>query len=196
MNDKVTSPLARKLKERRLDQRGLVVWLYGLSGAGKSTLATALEYRLHAEGRVSIRLDGDVIRAGLNRRLGFSMEDRTENIRRVAEVAKLQCGAGLITICSLITPMRAMRDLARRIIGVEDFLEVYLACSFAECAQRDVKGLYAQAKAGNLGEFTGRDSEFEPPLRADLVLDTETDSLASCLDNLCERVLARSPLVK
>jgi adenylylsulfate kinase len=186
-------------KEARLGQRGLVIWLFGLSGSGKSTLALALERQLHGEGFATQLLDGDNIRSGLNRGLGFSDADRAENIRRIAEVAKLQLGAGLVTICSFITPLRALRTLAQHIIGPADILEVYVKASYAVCAQRDPKGLYAQAARGGVGQFTGRDSLFEEPLATpsgaapigELVLDTELYSPQQCLSMLHLAVLPR-----
>lgn len=193
--------LARADKQQRLGQCGQVIWLYGLSGSGKSTLAIALERRLHAEGFATQLLDGDNIRSGLNRGLGFSDADRAENIRRVAEVAKLHAHAGLVTLCSFITPLRSLRELARTIIGREDLLEVYVQASFATCAQRDPKGLYAKAAANGVGQFTGRDSAFEPPLFGPdanevgtLVLDTESMSPEACLSALHAAVLPRIQL--
>lgn len=190
--------LSRADKEARLGQRGQVIWLYGLSGSGKSTLAIALERRLHAEGFATQLLDGDNIRTGLNRGLGFSDADRAENIRRIAEVAKLHAQAGLVTLCSFITPLRALRDSARAIIGRDDLLEVYVKASFATCAARDPKGLYAKAAAGGVGQFTGKDSAFEEPVpdadaaeAATLVIDTETASPTDCLATLLAAVLPR-----
>lgn len=178
--------LPRAEKEARLRQRARVVWLYGLSGSGKSTLANGLERRLHAEGFTTHLLDGDNVRGGLNRDLGFSDADRAENIRRVAEVAKLFVQAGVTVIAAFITPQRALRQLARGIIGAEDFLEVYVAASFEACARRDPKGLYARAGAGQVRQFTGRDSVFEPPApdEAALVLDTEAGPLEQSLEKL------------
>ncbi|HEY0946392.1 MAG TPA: adenylyl-sulfate kinase [Opitutaceae bacterium] len=170
--------LSRTEKEARFGHRARVLWLYGLSGSGKSTLAVALERRLAAEGIATALLDGDNVRSGLNRGLGFGDADREENLRRVAEVAKLFVQAGVVTLCSFITPQRAHRALVRDIIGADDFLDVYVAASFATCAQRDPKGLYAKAAAGKVGQFTGRDSSFAAPADGEsaLVIDTETES--------------------
>jgi adenylylsulfate kinase len=176
--------LGRSAREKLLGQRGLVVWLYGLSGSGKSTLATALERRLHAAGRLTAVLDGDIVRTGLNRGLGFSDDDRRENIRRVAEVSRLFLQTGVITICSFITPTRTLRNLARHIVGEDDFLEIYVKASFEECARRDRKGLYAKAGQGQIPQFTGKDSLFEEPERADLILDTEVESPEQSLEIL------------
>ena len=138
-------PKSKRLqKEALLRQRGRVFWLYGLSGSGKSTLALALEERLHAAGFIVQLLDGDNVRGGLNRDLGFSDSERLENIRRIAEVAKLFLHAGLITIASFITPTRQLRELARGVVGDDDFSEVFVSCSFETCQKRDVKGLYAK----------------------------------------------------
>jgi adenylylsulfate kinase len=163
-----------------------VIWLYGLSGAGKSTLGEALERQLRAENYVTQILDGDVLRRGLNRDLGFSEKDRIENIRRAAELAKLFAHAGVVTICSFITPLRTHRALAREIISAPNLIEVYIEASYATCAQRDPKGLYARAAAGQLTSFTGRDSAFEPPIagEASLVLSTENATPAASLATL------------
>jgi len=170
--------LGRAEKEARLQQRGRVIWLYGLSGSGKSTLAIALERRLHAEGVATHLLDGDNVRTGLNRDLGFSDADRSENIRRIAEVAKLFVQAGVVVICAFITPQKAHRQLARTIIGADDFSEIYVAASFETCAKRDPKGLYAKAGTGAVKQFTGRDSSFETPTDGDgaLIIDTEAET--------------------
>ena len=175
---------ARAEREAILRQRSVVVWLCGLSGSGKTTLANALDRRLAAAGLVSTVLDGDNVRHGLNRGLGFSDDDRRENIRRVAEVSKLFVQSGMIVINSFITPRDELRDLAREIIGVGDLLEVYVEASFETCARRDPKGLYAKAGAGAVQSFTGRDSAFEPPARCDLVLHTEQESPAESLERL------------
>ena len=180
-------------KESRLRQQARVIWLYGLSGAGKSTIAVALERQLAAAGFTTMLLDGDEVRAGLNRSLGFSDEDRAENLRRVAEVAKLFATGGIVTICAFITPRRAHRDTIREIVGSEDFIEIHLAASFATCAGRDSKGLYARAAAHALPQFTGVDSVFEEPLPgvASLVVDTESAPLEQSLAAIYEFVLPR-----
>jgi adenylylsulfate kinase len=178
--------LSRAEKEKRLSQRAKVLWLYGLSGSGKSTLAIGLERRLHAEGFTTHLLDGDNVRTGLNRGLGFSDADRAENIRRVAEVAKLFTQAGVVTLCSFITPTRALRDTARKIIGADDFIEIYVKASYETCAKRDPKGLYAKASAGSVSQFTGRDSKFEAPEESDgaVVIDTEAEPAEATLERL------------
>ena len=183
--------LGRSAKERLLGQRGCVVWLYGISGSGKSTLANLLERHLHEQGKLTKLLDGDNVRTGLNSGLGFSDDDRRENIRRVGEVARLFVSTGVITICSFITPAKSLRSLARQIIGEDDFLEVYVKCSFEKCAERDVKGLYAKARDGGVKHFTGKDSAFEEPNEADLIIDTEAEPEAESLAKLIALVESR-----
>ena len=168
--------LSREDKQRLLGQKGVVIWLYGLSGSGKSTIANIAERMWHDAGRFTVILDGDNLRSGLNNNLGFSDEDRLENIRRNAEVAKLFASQGIITLVSVITPRRELRALARKTIG-DDFVEVFIEADYATCAQRDPKGLYAKAAAGDLKQFTGKDSGFEEPDGdAELVLHTDAHS--------------------
>lgn len=178
--------LSRKEREQRLGQCGRVLWLTGLSGAGKSTLAEALERSLFEDGFLPQVLDGDNIRAGINNNLGFSLEDRHENIRRIAEVARLYAHSGLIAITAFISPTIAMRELARQIIGEDDFVEIYISTSLEVCEQRDTKGLYAKARRGELKNFTGIDSPYEPPLAPWVSVDTQLlspeESLA-CIKN-------------
>jgi adenylylsulfate kinase len=171
--------LGRAEKETLLSQRGLVLWLYGLSGSGKSTIANAVERALHADGRFTAILDGDNLRAGLSANLGFSDEDRAENVRRVAETAKILAGLGLVVLVSVITPRRELRALASRIVG-PDFHEVYVRAAFETCSQRDPKGLYAKARDGMIQQFTGKDSGFEEPVNGCLILDTEAASAEEC----------------
>jgi adenylylsulfate kinase len=176
--------LSRRDKEARLRQQARVVWLYGLSGSGKSTLAAALERRLHGDGFTTHLLDGDNVRTGLNRDLGFSDADRGENIRRVAEASKIFVQAGIIVINAFITPTRALRELARGIIGADDFIEVYVEASLETCARRDPKGLYTGAGRGQVKQFTGRDAPFEPPEGAALVINTDRESVDQSLERL------------
>lgn len=184
--------VTRADKERLLGQHGLVVWLYGLSGAGKSTLANELAGALHRAGRLALNLDGDVLRNGLNRGLGFTEQDRMENLRRAAEVACLALETGSVVLCSFITPLNTMRRMVRDIIPANDLLDVYVRCSYSTCAARDVKGLYAKAKANALANFTGKDSAFEEPdAPPALLLDTDQWDVADCTRRLVEAVLAR-----
>ena len=179
--------LPRDLKETQLKQRGHVFWFYGLSGSGKSTLAYALEKQLFAKGFFVQILDGDNIRSGLNNNLGFSDEDRSENIRRIAEVAKLFAQSGIVTLVSFISPKIALREKAKSIIGSGDFTEIYVEASFETCAERDVKGLYAKAKAGEIKQFTGKDSAFEAPVEPSIVtVNTESKDIAECSKSLYE----------
>jgi adenylylsulfate kinase len=175
--------LDRAAKEELLRQKGVVLWLYGLSGSGKSTIANEVERVLHSEGRMTVILDGDNLRTGLNSNLGFSDDDRTENVRRVAETAKLLAGQGIIILVSVITPLRRQRAAAREIIG-PDFHEIYVKADFDTCAERDPKGLYAKAKEGKIGQFTGKDSGFEEPEDPALLLDTQARSIDQCAADL------------
>lgn len=179
--------LGRHDKETLLGQKGLVVWMCGLSGSGKSTIANAAERVLHQQGRFTIILDGDNLRTGLNSNLGFSDQDRLENIRRISETAKLLASNGVITFVSAITPRGELRDLARGILG-DDFFEVYVKASFEACEKRDVKGLYAKAAKGEIPNFTGRDSSFEPPVNPQLVLDTEQLTIEDAAFELLEAI--------
>jgi adenylylsulfate kinase len=169
--------LTRLEREKRLGQRSRVIWLTGLSGSGKSTIAQQLEQLLFSEGYFAQVLDGDNIRMGISNNLGFSVEDREENIRRIAEVAKLYLHSGIITLASFISPTRAIRDMARDIIGPEDFVEIYINAPLEVCEQRDVKGLYAKARRGEIKGFTGIDSPYEAPERPDLEIRTAEMSL-------------------
>jgi adenylylsulfate kinase len=179
--------LAREDKEKLLGQKGAVVWLYGMSGSGKSTIANAAEKVLHQQGRMTTILDGYNLRTGLNQHLGFSDDDRRENIRRVAHVAKIFAQQGILTLVSVITPRQELRDLARDIIG-SDYYEVFVKASYDLCEKRDVKGLYAKAATGEIENFTGKDSQFEEPTRPDLIIDTEGQEVADSVTTLLEAV--------
>ena len=177
-------------KGRLLGQKGIVLWMYGLSGSGKSIIAAALEQSLHAEGRFVMILDGDNFRHGLNSDLGFSDEDRHENVRRVAEVAKMLANQGVIVLVSVITPKEALRTLAREIIG-DSFLEIFVRASYAACAERDPKGLYAKVAAGKIKQFTGKDSGFEEPEIADLMIDTEVVQPSEAVEKIKKTLASR-----
>lgn len=182
--------LSRHDKEALLGQRGLVIWMCGLSGSGKSTIAAAAERVLHHQGRFCIILDGDNLRTGLNANLGFTDDDRLENIRRIAEVAKALVSQGVIVIVSAITPRGELRDLARGVLG-EDLFEVYVEASYETCEKRDVKGLYAKAARGEIAHFTGKDGSFEPPASPDLTLRTEEITIEDAAIELVEAVRPR-----
>ncbi len=176
--------LQRSDRERRLGQKSKVLWFTGLSGSGKSTVAEHLERRLHNEGYFAQVLDGDNIRSGINNNLGFSPQDRRENIRRIAEVARLYLNSGIITLNSFISPTRQIRSMARGIIGAEDFLEIYVNAPLEVCEERDVKGLYQKARAGEIKGFTGIDAPYEPPLRPALEIHTHEQALETCVDQV------------
>jgi adenylylsulfate kinase len=176
--------VSRQEREALLEQRGVTIWLTGLSGSGKSTIAVATERALHERGHAAYVLDGDNIRHGLNKNLGFSPTDRTENIRRIGEVAKLFTDAGLVTLTSFISPYRADRDAVRAIMAPGDFLEVYVDASLETCESRDVKGLYAKARAGEIPEFTGISAPYEEPESPELVLDTNRQSVEESVGRL------------
>ena len=183
--------LTRQDKEILLKQRAVVIWMAGLSGSGKSTLAKGLEFKLHEQGHLTQLLDGDNLRSGINNNLGFSEADRLENIRRSAETAKLFLNAGLVTICSLISPTKEIRNIAKSIIGEEDYYEVYVNAPFEVCAQRDVKGLYKKALNGEIKNFTGLDAPFEAPTNPDLELHTDQEPLEESLNKLLDAILPR-----
>ncbi|WP_106828673.1 adenylyl-sulfate kinase [Parabacteroides pacaensis] len=183
--------LGRKEKELLLKQRSVMIWFTGLSGSGKSTIAIALERELHNRGLLCRILDGDNIRSGVNNNLGFSPADRIENIRRIAEVSRLFIDSGIITIAAFISPNHEMRDLAANIIGKDDFLEIYVNTPLIVCERRDVKGLYAKARKGEIKEFTGISSPFEAPEHPALTLDTSLLSLEECVHKLLVLILPK-----
>jgi bifunctional enzyme CysN/CysC len=166
-------------------QRPCILWFTGLPGSGKSTIARLVEARLHASGHHTYMLDGDNLRHGLNRDLGFTDADRVENIRRVGEVAKLFLDAGLIVLCAFVSPFQAERKLVRDLVEADEFVEIFVDTPLEECMRRDPKGLYAKAKAGHIKNFTGIDSAYEPPAAPELVLQTKEQSA----EDLAERVL-------
>ncbi|MDF2457183.1 MAG: cysC [Cytophagaceae bacterium] len=183
--------LERTSKEALLNQKGLVLWFVGLSGSGKSTIAKALERELHQAGKLTMLLDGDNLRTGINNNLGFSEADRKENIRRAAEVAKLFAGNGIITICSFISPTEEIRQMAKEIVG-KDYFEVFINCPLEICEQRDVKGLYQKARKGEIKNFTGIDSPFEHPTHPFIEVRTDLKSLDDCKDDILRAV---TPLI-
>ena len=163
-----------------LKQKSPVIWLTGLSGSGKSTIANELAQRLHNSSKLVYILDGDNIRSGLNKDLGFSDNDRKENIRRIAEVAKLFADAGVIVITSFISPFIEERESAKAIIGPNEFVEVYISTPLGICESRDPKGLYQKARAGKIPMFTGIDSPYEPPISPNLIIETELSEISDC----------------
>ncbi|MCI5706271.1 MAG: adenylyl-sulfate kinase [Odoribacter sp.] len=183
--------LQREDRESLLKQRGTMIWFTGLSGSGKSTLAIALERELYKKGILCRILDGDNIRSGINNNLGFSEADRTENIRRIAEVSKLFVDCGIVTIAAFISPTNAIRTMAADIIGREDFLEVYVSTPIEECEKRDVKGLYAKARRGEIKDFTGISSPFEEPKDAFVSIDTSKQPLEASVKALMDAILPR-----
>jgi adenylylsulfate kinase len=183
--------MSKQDKEELLKQHGVMLWFTGLSGSGKSTVAIALERELHQRGLLCRILDGDNIRSGINNNLGFSPEDRVENIRRIAEVGKLFVDTGIITIAAFISPNNQLRNMASEIIGKENFVEVYISTPLEECERRDVKGLYAKARRGEIKEFTGISAPFEAPENPDIELDTSKLSLKESVDILLEAILPK-----
>lgn len=182
---------SRTARQQRLQQQGKVIWFTGLSGSGKSTLALLLEQHLWQSGFVAQLLDGDNLRAGLNSDLGFSAADRTENIRRAAEVSCLFLNCGIITINSFISPTRELRALAKNIIGPEDFIEVFVDTPLAICEARDVKGLYKKARAGEIPAFTGISDAYEVPESPDIRVQTENTPAAEGVQHIMDYLLPR-----
>ena len=183
--------LSRSDKEELLKQHSVMIWFTGLSGSGKSTIAIALERELQKRGLLCRILDGDNIRSGINNNLGFSAEDRIENIRRIAEIVKLFVDTGIITIAAFISPNNDIREMAANIIGKEDFMEIYVSTPIEECERRDVKGLYAKARKGEIKNFTGISAPFEAPQHPALSLDTSKLSVEESVNKLLELILPR-----
>lgn len=183
--------MSREEKESLLGQKGIMIWFTGLSGSGKSTVAMGVERELHARGILCRILDGDNIRAGINNNLGFSEEDRTENIRRIAEIGKLFVQTGIVTLACFVSPTNGIRNMAREIVGKEDFLEVYISTPIEECERRDVKGLYARARRGEVKNFTGISAPFEKPDHADVSIDTSIIPLEESVKQLTDLIIDR-----
>ena len=188
--------MSREDKEQLLKQRGMMLWFTGLSGSGKSTVAIALERELHSRGLLCRILDGDNIRSGINNNLGFSAEDRVENIRRIAEVGRLFVDTGIITIAAFISPNNQLREMAAEIIGKDDFVEVFVSTPLDECEKRDVKGLYAKARRGEIKNFTGISAPFEAPEHPDITLDTSKLPVEESVKILLDYVLPKAVLKK
>ena len=183
--------LQRGEREQQMRQRSRVVWLTGLSGSGKSTIATALERRLHEDGYYAQVLDGDNIRSGINSNLGFSLEDRRENIRRIAEIAKLYANSGIITINCFISPTEEIRQLARDIIGEADFLEIYINTPIEICEQRDVKGLYKKARRGEIADFSGITSPYDAPEAPALEVKTDGKTIEESTEEVFQFLIKK-----
>ena len=181
-------------REKLLNQKGCVIWFTGLSGSGKSTLANAVEHVLHQQQHHTYVLDGDNVRHGLNKNLGFSPEDREENIRRIGEVAKLFADAGSIVMTAFISPYRADRDQARALMAADRFVEVFVDCPLEVCEERDTKGLYKKARAGEIKEFTGISAPYESPLNPEVTVDTDALSIEECAQ-VVVAALAKAGLV-
>ena len=180
--------LLRSDKEKLLQQQGVALWFTGLSGSGKTTIAIALEQELNKRGLLTQVLDGDNIRAGINSNLGFSEADRTENIRRIAEITKLFVNCGVITICCFVSPTEEIRNLAKTIIGKKDFVEVFVNTPLATCEQRDVKGLYAKARKGEIKDFTGISSPFEAPKNPEIEVKTNELTVQESVKRIIEKL--------
>jgi len=183
----------RKDKERFLKQHSIVIWMTGLSGAGKTTIAKNLEAELLAQGYIAQILDGDNIRSGINNNLSFSEEDRFENIRRIAEISKLFVQGGVICINSFISPTDKIRDMAKKIIGKDDYIEIYVNAPLEVCEDRDVKGLYSKARRGEIKDFTGIDSPFEEPLNPDVEVNTDIQTAKESVQQILDHIL---PLIE
>lgn len=180
--------MSREDKEQLLNQRGMMVWFTGLSGSGKSTVAMSVERELHKRGILCRILDGDNIRSGINNNLGFSQEDRMENIRRIAEVGKLFVQTGIVTLACFVSPTEDIREMARQIVGEQDFKEVYVSTPIEECERRDVKGLYARARKGEVKNFTGISAPFEEPKNPTLSINTSKLSLEESTMKVLEMI--------
>lgn len=188
--------ITRADREQQNGHRSAVLWFTGLSGAGKSTVAHAVEERLHQLACRTIVLDGDNVRHGLCGDLGFSIEDRHENIRRIGEMSKLFVDAGVMALTAFISPLRSDRDRVRELLGEGDFFEIFCYCPLSVCEQRDVKGLYKKARAGEIKEFTGISSPYEEPESAELVLDTSAQTLEQCVDAVIALLRERGVLAQ
>jgi adenylyl-sulfate kinase len=185
------APMDRAAREAALGQRGCVLWLTGLSGSGKSTISRALEHNLVMNGHMAFVLDGDEVRSGLNKDLGFSPQDRQENIRRISEIAKLFADCGVICVTAFISPLKAHRSMAREIIGDDRFFEVYVDADVSVCEKRDPKGLYKKARAGTIREFTGLTSGYEPPEKPDIRLDTTSSTVEQSVWQLAHYIASK-----
>ena len=179
-----THKVIREERESLLKQKGVVIWTTGLSGSGKSTIANEVAYKLHTLGKLTYVLDGDNIRHGLNQDLGFSPEDRNENIRRISEVAKLFADAGIITITAFISPYKKFRNFCRELVGPGRFIEVFCKASLDTCEKRDTKGLYKKARDGIIKDFTGINAPYEEPENPEIILDTDKETIEESVEKV------------
>lgn len=186
--------VSRAVKQGQLNQKGCVLWFTGLSGSGKTTLASGLDALLHSKGYFTAVLDGDNVRTGINKNLGFSNEDRVENVRRVAEIAKLFVQNGIVVLCCFVSPMEEQRQLARQIIGENDFIEIFVNTPLEICEQRDVKGLYGKARAGLIKDFTGIHAPFEAPQHPNLEVKTKDRKVSESVQEVYTHVLQKITL--
>lgn len=187
----IKTKVSRKQREQLFQQHARLIWFTGLSGSGKSTLAVQLEAQLHAKGFKTYLLDGDNIRAGINKDLNFTDEGRIENIRRIGEVSRLFLDAGIIVLSAFISPFHADREQVKHIVGEENYIEIFVDTPLEVCEQRDVKGLYKKARAGEVKNFTGIDSPYEAPLHADIVIPTHQVSVEESIDQLMKYILPK-----
>ena len=183
--------LKKSDKEIMLNQHAFTIWMTGLSGSGKSTLAKGLERHLHHQGYITQVLDGDNIRSGINNNLSFSLKDRKENIRRIAEVSKLFINCGIITLNCFVSPTKKIRTIAKEIIGSDNFIEVFINSSLSQCENRDVKGLYAKARAGKIEDFTGIDSPFEAPENPDIEVNTDMLNIDDSIQKILNFIIPK-----
>ena len=183
--------ISRKEKEKLLSQNGICIWLTGLSGSGKTTIAKYLSKELHKKGIITQVLDGDNIRLGINKNLSFNNEDRLENVRRTAEISKLFVNCGIVTICCLVSPTNKIRNLAKKIIGENDFYETFINTSLEECEKRDIKGLYKKARKGEIKDFTGISSPFETPKNPSISISTKGKSIEESVNKLLTAILPK-----
>ncbi|HSI70477.1 MAG TPA: adenylyl-sulfate kinase [Gillisia sp.] len=183
--------VTRELRSKLKGHNPLVVWFTGLSGSGKSTIANHVEKELYLMGIQTYTLDGDNIRGGLNKNLGFTEEDRTENLRRIAEVAKLFLDSGTVVLSAFITPLESQREMIKRIVGEEKFVEVFVKTTLEECERRDVKGLYKKAREGEIKDFTGISSPFEIPENSDVILNTEEEDIKELVQKILMHILPK-----
>jgi len=188
--------ITKKMREKLLNQKGFVLWFTGLSGSGKSTIASSLESKLYKMGKLTYLLDGDNIRHGLNKDLGFTETDRKENLRRISEVALLLIDSGIITLCTFISPFQNERDKIRKLIG-DNYIEVFIDCDLKTCESRDPKGLYKKARKGEINNFTGISSPYERPINPNIVIDTDKYTIDECVEQIISYLVSKdflSPL--